>query len=132
MYPSIRRSVALNLALLSVVLTWGCADESKVSNQARAEVCVAPDGTSAPEFLRSVGCRSDFDLLASEPLDTSLPGARSVKVLLDQADGNALYFQNSQKFPIHHQFAFGHLSGQGRPFVPSLSEFNRTEYYSPE
>src|SRR6266481_4219396 len=41
---------------------------------------------SATPFLREIGCTSDFQALASAPLDVSLPGARSVKVVLDQAD----------------------------------------------
>jgi hypothetical protein len=85
---------------------------------------------AAPDLLRRLGCRTDFELLASQPLDSSLPGARSVKVVLDQSDHDALYFQNSGKFQIHYQFASTHLSGNGHPLVPSLAEFNQTEYFS--
>jgi pyruvate,water dikinase len=81
--------------------------------------------------LTRIGCRADFDALSSEPLDTSIPGARSVKVVLDQAD-SSLYFQNSKKYAIHYQFASAHLSGMGRPVVGSLATFNSTEYYAPD
>lgn len=87
---------------------------------------------TAPDFLKGIGCRADFDVLASVPLDTSIPGARAVKVVLDQSDGDALYFQNSQKFQIHHQFVSTHLSGGTHPIVPPLSEFNQTEYFRPD
>jgi hypothetical protein len=100
--------------------------------QVEERACEAPDEDEAPDFLQSLGCRKDFEQLASEPLDAAIPGARSVKVVLDQEDGDALYFQNSIKYPIHYEFASAHLSGDGRPFVPSLAEFNRTEYYSPD
>ena len=85
-----------------------------------------------PEFLSRIGCTPDFEALASEPLDITLPGARSAKVVLDRADGDTLYFQNSLKYQIHYQFVSTHLSGNGKPVVPQLSEFNTTEYYSPD
>ena len=75
------------------------------------------------DFAKSLGCRADFDALASIPVDADIPGARSVKVVLDQLDGDALYFQNSQKYQIHHQFVAAHLSGQGKPPVPMLAAF---------
>lgn len=95
------------------------------------EICLLAEGGSA-EFLKRIGCRKDFDALASVPVDSSLPGARSVKVVLDLDDGDALYFQNSQTYPIHYQFVSAHLSGNGLPVVPELSKFNETEYYKPD
>lgn len=94
--------------------------------------CLVGQGAGAPDFLGALGCRADLEALASEKLDTSIPGARSVKVVLDQLGGDALYFQNSEKYPIHHDFASANLSGGSLPFVPSLAEFNTTEYYSPD
>ncbi len=67
-----------------------------------------------------------------ETLDTSIPGARSVKVVLDREGGAALYFQNSVKYPIHHDFASARLSGGGLPIVPSLATFNESEYSAPD
>jgi hypothetical protein len=109
----------------------GDARAPELGNPAPTE-CQAPDREEAPDFLQALGCRMDFDRLASEPLDAAIPGARSVKVVLDQEDGDALYFQNSSKYPIHHEFAEAHLSGDGKPFVPSLRDFNRSEYYFPD
>lgn len=90
------------------------------------------DGSATPDSLSTITCQTDFFALASDPLDTSLPGAQSGKLVLDQADGNALYFQNSKKFKIHYEFASTHLSGNGRPVITSLSDFNRTEYFTPD
>jgi hypothetical protein len=94
--------------------------------------CVVAGGNDAPEYLEQVGCSADFEGLASEPIDATLPGARSAKVVLDQADNNHLYFQNSVLYQIHYQFASTHLSGNGLPIVPPLAEFNTTEYFSPD
>lgn len=94
--------------------------------------CEHAAGAAAPDFLPRIGCTADFQALASEPLDATLPGARSGKVVMDLADGGAVYFQNSVAFPIHFDFASTHLSGGGLPVVPALSEFNAVQYYSPE
>ncbi|MBC8131853.1 MAG: hypothetical protein H7X95_02645 [Deltaproteobacteria bacterium] len=96
------------------------------------QTCEIPDGTSpAPDFVKRLGCEADFLALSSAPLNSTIPGARSGKVVLDTFDGT-LYFQNSVKYKIHYQFASAHLSGPARPLVPSLSDFNRTEYYYAE
>ena len=52
----------------------------------REGVCEIPSSTTAPDSVERIGCRADFDALASLPLDTSIPGARSVKVVLDRLD----------------------------------------------
>ncbi len=89
-------------------------------------------GDEAPDSAREIPCKADFDALASEPLDASLPGARSAKVVLDQYDDNALHFQNSTRFPIHYEFVSEHLSGGDLPIVPGISSFEATEYYKPD
>ena len=96
-----------------------------------AWACRVPAG-EAPDWADQIGCQADFDALASLPLDASIPGARSVKTVIDQLDMGRLYFQNSQRFLIHWEFAHAHLSGMGRPIVPDLGQFNMTEYYSPQ
>jgi hypothetical protein len=95
--------------------------------------CVLPKDAVDPEFAQQIGCQNDFDLLAADPYDASIPGAHSAKTVIDRLDKNALYFQNSDLYPIHWDFCSTHLSGtDGLPFVPELSTFNSTEYYSPD
>ena len=50
------------------------------------EICEVADGAPDPEFLARVGCRADFDRLASAPITSTLPGARSGKVVFDRQD----------------------------------------------
>lgn len=50
---------------------------------------------------------------SGEKTDAGIPGARSVKTVVDRADHNALYFQNSNLFPRHFDFVSGHLSDGG-------------------
>ena len=52
------------------------------------ETCVLDE--SATPFSAQLGCMDDFVLLASEPLDASIPGAKSAKTVVDRRDGNAL------------------------------------------
>ncbi|HVW27827.1 MAG TPA: PEP/pyruvate-binding domain-containing protein [Polyangiaceae bacterium] len=92
----------------------------------------ADGGATATEYLERIGCKSDFEALASQPIDASIPGARSVKVVLDTADDDHQYFQNSVLYQVHYDFASTHLSGNGLPVVPSLDEFNTIEYYQPD
>ena len=89
-------------------------------------------GSERPEFLTQLGCEDDFNALAAAPLDASIPGARSAKTVVDRADENSLYFQDSERYQIHWEFASEHLSGDGLPIVDELGTFNATEYTSPE
>ncbi|KIG12492.1 hypothetical protein DB30_01309 [Enhygromyxa salina] len=99
----------------------GCGDP------APEQVCAL---TQAADYSQTFGCQGDFDLLAAKPLNSAKAGAVSAKTVVDTFDGQ-LYFQNSNEYAIHWEFAFEHLSGQGKPIVPQLGDFNQTEYYSP-
>jgi pyruvate, water dikinase len=127
-------SLASLLTLASLALLLGCptpTDDDDSAPPARVWECQL-EADSFPDFAHEIGCEADFAQLASAPLDASLPGARSAKTVLDRLDGDALYFQNSERYPIHWNFASEHLSGAGLPIVPQLAEFNGVEYYSPD
>ena len=118
-------------ALMAAAIVGGCKPTDDDTDSGRKWECTIPDG-EVPDYSEEVGCWDDFEVLASDPLDASIPGAQSVKTVIDRLDDNSLYFQNSEKYLIHWEFAFEHLSGNGLPLVPDLSNFNITEYYSPE
>lgn len=113
--------LALACALSALV---GCTGDDP------AQVCQITGET--PDSVSAIGCLDDFEKLASLPLDASIPGARSAKIVIDRSGGDILYFQNSKKYPIHWDFASQHLSGNGLPVVGSLGQFNSTEYYAPD
>lgn len=106
------------------VIACGSTDKEKVWK------CVVADAAAA--YSPELGCEADFTNLSSEPLDAAIPGARSVKTVMDTADSGKLYFQNSKTYQIHWNFVSKNLSGNGLPIVPELSTFNQTEYFSPD
>jgi hypothetical protein len=121
--------------LLIGLITGACNDGAQTTSDTSEPVawtCQIDASKDAPEFVQQIGCTDDFQALASEPIDANLPGARSVKVVQDHANSDALYFQNSVLYPIHYDFVSTHLSGGDLPPVPQLSDFNTSEYYSPE
>lgn len=128
------RSKTVSWLMLLLAFTVACADDAPAVEAPIVLVegrCQIADAAAAPDSLNAVACRADFEALASTPLDASLPGARSAKVVYDTFNGR-LYFQNSTRFAIHYRFVSTHLSGNGMPAVPSLAAFNTTEYFSPD
>ncbi|MCB9765165.1 MAG: hypothetical protein H6739_35655 [Alphaproteobacteria bacterium] len=117
----------MRLLLVVGLLATGCKDRDA---PVEWDCVLAAD--SDPDFSQQIGCRGDFDQLASLPLDASIPGARSAKTVMDRVDDGALYFTNSSRYPIHYDFASAHLSGNGLPIVADLGSFNATEYYAPD
>ncbi|MFT4705260.1 MAG: hypothetical protein ACI81R_002968 [Bradymonadia bacterium] len=141
---SLRISDALGgrlwLTLLCVGVLSACADDGGGPDEPErvqapeGEIvegeCTVTDGENTP-FVQMLGCSADFDVLSSEPISSSIPGARSVKTVYDRTPMEQ-YFQNSILYPIHWEFASNHLSIQnGMAPVPALGIFNASEYFSP-
>ena len=114
---------------LGCLLLVGCSQTATAPDAGgRAWACVSTS-TTAPDDLDEVGCLNDFTQLASVPIDATIPGARSVKVVFDTADGT-LHFQNSTRFTVHYDWVSTHRSGGSLPVVASRASFNTTEYFS--
>lgn len=131
---SIRRrflNYKMILPVLSVALAtffFSC-DHSSSTGPAKTWDC-AINSTETPNYSHRIGCIDDFEAMGSVPLDATISGAISLKTLVDLADAGTLYFQNSKKYQIHWDFASENLSGNGKPVVPTLAQFNTTEYYT--
>jgi pyruvate, water dikinase len=133
-YGYARKRALAALFVSSLAYSLGCSTEPEGGEKAPElveEKCEIASGDEV-DSVRKIGCRADFEALASIPVDANIPGARSAKIVIDQQGDDALYFQNSKKYQIHYQFVSKHLSGNGLPVVPQLAEFNMTEYYAPE
>ena len=78
-----------------------------------------------PNYLSSIGCTSDFEAMASLPLDVTIPGARSMKFVIDtqdQKEPDHLYFQNSERYPLHKTFVADNI-------IPRFAgDFNNNYY----
>jgi hypothetical protein len=123
--------LALGLGLSSCAAQGEEAPPAADASPETVELVCVHEGDEAPDYLGDLGCAGDFEALASLPLNASIPGARTVKTVIDRMDDDALYFQNSNKYMIHWEFVSEHLSGHGLPPVPPLAQFNEKEYYSP-
>jgi hypothetical protein len=130
------RRLTFGLALLEALAS--CGEPARIVGTGPLQIlgedpalCNIAEG-SDPDFAAELGCGADYAALASQPTDASIPGATSVKVVVDRAAGNTLYFQNSKRYCVHWDFAASHLSGGELPMVAPLSQFNLTEYYSPD
>ena len=86
----------------AVMLICSCLNSPRDSGpEPKDWSCTVVDGDE-PDFSSAIGCEADFTALASEPLDASIPGATSVKTVIDLAEpGSPLYFQNSREYQIH-------------------------------
>ncbi len=115
------------IALVALVSNMGCSS----TDGDGVPLWSCRHGGEVPDFLHELGCLEDFHRLASVPADASIPGARSVKTVIDRYDQDRLYFQHSERYPIHWAFASEQLSGGALPVVPLLADFNTTEYSSP-
>lgn len=124
-----RSSGAFGLfCLLASPLLPSCGESTSDPEETPWECQI--EGAERPAYTQVIGCQADFELVAAEPLTATLAGATSVKSIVDTLDADNLYFQDSQAYPIHWEFASKHLSGNGKPPVPSLDQFNQTEYQS--
>ncbi len=109
--------------------SWTTEPDRASTEPAKEWQCILASGES-PNYSRTIGCEADFKTLASPPLNASIPGALSMKTVIDRDDDNQVYFQNSQKYAIHWEFVSQNLSGNGKATVPRLAIFNETEYFS--
>jgi len=98
--------VTLRRAAVVLALVAGCGGD--------AAVCEDEPRPSRPELH----CEDELRAQAARPLDASLPGAITVKTIIDRADDGAVHFLDTNAFPLHAGFAIEHLGWPpGTPFV---------------
>lgn len=124
-----RRVPLLGLLFGTLLLAAGCGSrDPNASDEVPTIVegeCALQDEQDVPNYLSSIGCRKDYDALASEPIDSSIPGAVSAKVILDREDDNRLYYQNSKKYALHFDFVTENIDNP-----PTIQTFNESVYFS--
>ena len=125
MKDRMRASTSLISAFCLAAGAWSisCSDTS-VPDDERSWACVTAEGEEF-DSLSEIGCADDFERASAEPADSSLPGARSVKTIIDRVDGNRLYFLNTNEYPLHYEFASAHLSAvNDLPAIADQAAFN--------
>jgi hypothetical protein len=106
-----RVRLALTILIVAAVACGGEGADDGARAQPGAAIereCVATD-TADLESLAEIGCLSDFQALASLPIDVTIPGVRAVKFAIDRFNQSEnpigkLYFQNSQEYQLHLDF----------------------------
>lgn len=102
------RGVSRRLAFVLVAALTACGDDPA------APTC---DPVRVP-FRQELHCAGELAAQGARPLDASLPGAVTVKTIVDRAADDAVYFQDTEGFPVHRRFAIEHLGwAPGAPFV---------------
>ncbi len=85
--------------------------------------CGGDDGPAPCEpvrvpFRQELRCAEELAAQGARPLDASLPGAVTVKTIVDRAADDAVYFQDTEGYPVHRRFAVEHLGwSPGAPFA---------------
>ena len=76
------------------------------------------DSSGALPSRPALHCPEEFQAQAARPLDSALPGAVSVKTIIDQGDADRVHFQDTETYPVHRAFAVAKLGWPpGMPFV---------------
>lgn len=115
---------------LCAALSIACGENGSAGDEdaPRNWECFTSEGEE-PDSLAELGCERDFLAVSAVPGDSSLPGALSVKTIIDRVDGDHLYFQNSSKYPLHYDYASEFLSAVGDlPVVGDERSFNENYY----
>ncbi len=85
-----------------------------------------PCDTSGPQPSRAdIVCAEEFQDQAARPLDASLPGAWTIKTIIDRAQDETVHFLDTNAYPVHVAFAREHLG-----WPPGQDFF--TEYLYPQ
>jgi len=100
-----------------------CSDSSGDTTEDSWE-CASEEGAQF-DSLPQLGCAEDFERASAEPADSSLPGALSVKIIIDRVDANRLYFLDTTEYPLHFDFAKARLSAvNDLPLIADQAAFN--------
>jgi hypothetical protein len=103
-------------ALLDRAMAAARSLVAALSLAALAACAGAPCETQALASRATIDCPSEWLAQAARPLDAALPGARTVKTLIDRSGGDAVYFTDTSAYPLHSTFAIDQLGFRpGRP-----------------
>jgi hypothetical protein len=104
-----------SLALLSAA-ALACAVATLAACGGDPRPC---DASGIPQPGRNeLVCAAEFEAQADRPFDASLPGALTMKTIVDRQDGLRPWFLDTDVYPLHRLFAVAHLGWPaGEPFI---------------
>jgi pyruvate, water dikinase len=80
-----------------------------------------PCEMGAEPSRQRLACEAEFLAQAARPLDSALPGARTIKTIVDRADGDRVHYLDTTAYPLHRSFAVDHLAYP--PDGPFVNEY---------
>lgn len=123
MRPGLLSLVALAAAApVAAVTLGGCSAEKQ---------CTVPAGVE-PDWIRTLGCEHDYELLWDDRADSVFARTRTINWLIDREDGDRVYFIDSVTFRLHYYFASAYLEIDGLTPVGTHQEFNLLSYRRPD
>ena len=108
------------IGLLAMVTVVACGKDSTPE-------CTVPAGMS-PDWIRVIGCESDYALLWDERTDSVFSRTRTINWIIDREDGDRVYFINTTEWLLHYFFAAAYLEREGLTPVGTHGEFNILNY----
>lgn len=100
------RQASISVLLVATTCATACHDAPAVC-----------EDVALPSRPR-LACEDELWAQAARPLDAALPGAITVKTIVDRADADAVHFIDTTAYPLHSRFATDHLGWPpGAPFV---------------
>ncbi len=113
------------LATLTLATLAAAAGLSACGNDLPSAPC---DDHGAQPSRAALHCEAEWLEQAARPLDSSLPGARTIKTIIDRspaAGAPAIHYLDTNAYPLHSRFAVEHMGWPpGVPFVD--------QYFSPQ
>jgi len=110
----------------SVVLCTATLALSACGGETPEAVC---DGSGAQPSRAALHCEAEWLAQAARPLDAALPGARTIKTIVDRSPAPgapAIHYLDTNVYPLHSKFAIERLGWpQAAPFVEQYFSADR-------
>lgn len=98
---------------------------------ARHQTPPTVEDPGAPRYVQRIDDEASWHVVSTRPENEVFARTETAKFLIDLSDGNALYFPDTHRWPIHYDFARNFLDS-GDPPLEDHYNFNIREYRRPD
>lgn len=116
---------------LNLVLSGCLQHRTPVPVVAQHHTPPTEEAPGAPRYTHSIDDVETWRALSTRPENGVFARTESTKFLIDQADGNRIYFPDTHRWPIHYDFARNFLNTDEHPLEDHYN-FNIREYRRPD